>query len=87
MGVKFIAAGDDTMEKIRVYRATVRHHSLAAHRSLLILGSLTDAKRAAAREFGAGFVDHEIVIFEDAGNEIVSARRIGAARWTDRQGV
>ena len=22
MGVKFIAAGDDTMEKIRVYRAT-----------------------------------------------------------------
>ncbi len=73
------------MKKICTYRISVRHHSVADYRSLVILGSLTAAKSAATREFGGGFVDHEIVIFDVAANEIISTRRIADDRWIDRE--
>ena len=64
------------------YTASVIHHSLAQHRSITIRGTLRAAKAAATREFGAGFVDHRIVILDKLG-DIVASRRIGDARWQE----
>ena len=64
------------------YTASVVHHSLAQHRSITIRGTLRAAKAAATREFGAGFVDHKIVILDELG-DIVASRRIGDARWQE----
>lgn len=69
------------------YSATIRHHSIACAPRIEVTGTLTDAKRAATRRFGGGFVDHEIIITDEQAwpPEIVSTRRIGDTRWQDRQ--
>ena len=64
------------------YTASVIHHSLAQHRSITIRGTLRAAKAAATREFGAGYLEHKIVILDEC-NDIVASRRIGDARWQD----
>ncbi len=66
------------------YIASVRHHSIAQHRSIEINGTLRHAKATATHEFGAGFVEHEIVILDERG-DVVASRRIGAARWLDNE--
>ena len=62
------------------YSITIRHHSIARARVERYTGTLPAAKRFATREFGAGFNDHEIVIY--LGEDLVARRRIGADRWT-----
>ena len=63
------------------YIATVKHHSIAQHRSITLHNvTLTQVKQAATREFGAGFADHEIVIYDDNHN-LVASRRIGDHKW------
>lgn len=64
------------------YYATIRHHSIAQAREIVVVGTLAQAKRKATREFGDGFVDHEIVIGR-AGGDIVSRRRIAERGWSD----
>lgn len=70
------------------YIATYRHHSIARAPQIKVTGTLAQAKRAAAREFGDGFIDHELAIYEDRGEDmmpdLVSTRRIGGRKWTDR---
>lgn len=53
------------------YVATIRHSSISRDREIKIQG---------------GFVDHEIVIVTDDAEypEVVSSRRIGDCRWSDR---
>lgn len=63
------------------YTATIAHHSIHSARVITIKGDLTKAKRAATKEFGDGFVDHSIIIRDEAG-EVVAARRIGDSRWS-----
>lgn len=71
------------------YLATIRHHSIASARSIVIDGTLTAAKRAATAEFGNGFVDHTIVIspvLPDGSADAeypISWRTIRNRRWTD----
>lgn len=63
------------------YTATVAHHSIHSARVIEIDGTLTQAKRAATKEFGDGFLDHVIVILDQYG-EPVATRRIGDSRWS-----
>lgn len=62
------------------FTATITHHSISSARVIEIDGTLTQAKRAATKEFGDGFVDHRIVI-RDADGEVVAARRVGDKSW------
>ena len=67
------------------YITTIRHHSLSAARNVKINGSLTQAKRAATREFGQEQRDYIIVIGQkhlDGSVDIVSSRRVGDKAWT-----
>lgn len=63
------------------YTATICHHSIASAREITTKGSLATAKRTATREFGAGFLDHRIVICDERG-QTVTSRRIGDRRWS-----
>jgi hypothetical protein len=66
------------------FKATIRHHSIRSARVIQITGTLASAKRAASREFGDEFRDHEIVIYtggDDAETEIVACRKVGDRRW------
>ena len=67
------------------YTATIRHHSIVRARTIKINGTLETAKRVASREFGAGYLDHEIVIYLDdveaAWPEIVAKRLIRNRHW------
>ena len=66
------------------YIAYLHHHSISRSPSLRLKGyTLAGAKRAATAEYGAGFLDHEIRIAHAADAHVVSARRIGAKRWSD----
>lgn len=62
------------------FTATITHHSISSARVIEIDGTLTQAKRAATKEFADGFVDHRIVI-RDAYGEVVAARRVGDKSW------
>lgn len=62
------------------YTATITHHSISSARVIEIDGTIAQAKRAATREFGDGFLDHIIVIRDQYG-EPVASRRIGDRRW------
>ncbi|OBS10777.1 hypothetical protein Thpro_020493 [Acidihalobacter prosperus] len=62
------------------YTATISHHSVSNARQIKIDGTLLQAKRAASREFGDGFIAHTIVILDERG-EVVAARKIGENRW------
>lgn len=74
-----------TTETIRRYTATIRHHSLSRVRVINAGSTLRGAKRRATQEFGDGFQDHTIVIFDIMtwGAPIAATRRIGDCRWTD----
>lgn len=63
-----------------IYTATISHHSISSARVIEIDGTLTQAKRAATKEFADEFVDHRIVI-RDADGEVVAARRVGDKSW------
>jgi hypothetical protein len=67
--------------------STIQHHSIASAREIEIDGTMTDAKRKAAREFSGEQNDFRIVIFAaPAGIEPykVSSRRVGGRKWEDR---
>ena len=69
------------------YIATIRHHSISRAREIMISGSLTQAKRAASREFGAEQRDYYISIYEPVGHgmhELVSRKLVGTRKWQDR---
>lgn len=73
----------DTMT---TYQATIRHHSISHARTIVINGSLADAKRCATREFGDEQRGYEIVVAEvlDTGDKrIVASRVLGQDRWTN----
>lgn len=68
------------------YTATIRHHSIAAARTIQIDGTLTAAKAAASREFGDEQRDYNIVIAEHADglpHEIVARKRVSGRTWHD----
>jgi len=67
------------------YYIGLRHHSIASSREVAVTGTLAQAKRAATREFGDGFQDHEIIIVDSFG-DIASRRRVSERRWTDADG-
>ena len=50
-------------------RATVVHGSISQHDSIEVSDDLPTAKRQAVREFGMGFVDHTIRIYDDETRE------------------
>lgn len=68
------------------YNATIKHHSIAQAR-VIDTGTtnLTTAKRIATREFGGGYIGHEIcIIIEPTPNNpsgVVASRVIGEDRW------
>jgi hypothetical protein len=67
------------------YIATIKHHSLARAHKITIRGSLAYAKRRASKEFGDGFLDHEIVIYKHNWCDAlipVAHRRIADRKWT-----
>ena len=69
---------------MNTYIATIRHHSITTARQMEISGSLTQAKRAATKEFGQEQRDYIIVIGQKhlGGQvEIVSSRRVGDKTW------
>lgn len=80
---------NDIIEGIGVaLRATIRHHSIASARVVdLGTADLTAAKKAAAAEFRAEFVDYTICILgertPDNPDGIIAARRVGARKWHD----
>ena len=71
------------------YIATITHHSVSRSRVIGIKGSLTEAKQAAAREFGSEQRDYRISVYEDMGEQnipcLVATRRVGGRKWEDRQ--
>ena len=70
---------------ITTYYATIRHHSIARAPRIEIAGSLLTAKREASKKFGMGYLDHEIVIFEETefGDDLKASRLISEDRWTN----
>lgn len=68
------------------YIATIRHSSITSARHITIDGTLTQAKRAAAREFGGEQSDYRIVIaLDDGRGEIIASRRVADSRWADAE--
>jgi hypothetical protein len=66
------------------YTATISHNSIARAHVIDAGDTLQAAKRAASREFGDGFLDHQIVIYDRQyreGSEAVATRRVGDRRW------
>ncbi|CTQ47277.1 hypothetical protein [Roseibium aggregatum] len=69
------------------YSATITHHSIASTYTVDVGDNLIAAKRNASREFGDGFLDHTIIIFDGqerdygGGEDIVASKRVGAKRW------
>ena len=64
------------------YTATIAHHSISRAREIKINGTLEVAKRRATKEFGDGFIDHEIIIREDREEgEVIARRKIGERNW------
>ncbi len=62
------------------FSATISHHSISRARVIEIDGTLTNAKRAATKEFNGEFVDYVIIIRDEFG-ETVATRRIGDKGW------
>ena len=63
-------------------KATVVHSSISQHDSIDVSDDLSTAKRQAVREFGMGFVDHTIQIYDAETRETVTERRIGGRKWS-----
>jgi hypothetical protein len=73
-------------DEMTKFVATIRHHSISRARQIEIEGTLTEAKRAAAREFDQEQRDYEIAIYADtsAGEylpDLVATRRVGGRKW------
>jgi hypothetical protein len=70
-----------------LYTATLTHHSIARARVIVIDGSLTDAKRAAAREFSDEQRDYRIAVYEEMGEQnipyLVATRLVGGRKWQE----
>ncbi len=67
------------------YIATIRHHSIRSAREIEINGTLDDAKREAAKEFGGEQRDYDIVIAEMSEGYppyVVASRKVGGRKWT-----
>ena len=64
-----------------VFYATIRHHSIARARIIKIHGTLTQAKRAATREFRDEQRDYQIVIIDLMMQDIVARKNVGGRRW------
>ena len=68
------------------YTATIQHHSISRARIVDVGNNLTMAKRLATAEFGGGFLDHTIVIFDaeiPGWDNICAARKLCHRRWQD----
>lgn len=68
------------------YAATIRHHSISRAPVVDVGNDLRTAKRRASREFGDGFLDHVIIIYDRQAprdQPIVTSRRIANRRWDD----
>ena len=63
-------------------KATVVHSSISQHDSIEVSDDLRTAKRQAVREFGMGFADHTIRIYDAETRETVTERRIGGIKWS-----
>jgi hypothetical protein len=63
-------------------RATVTHYSIGSHYSIEVSDDLRTAKRQAAREFGKGYVDHTIRIYDSETRETITERPVGGGRWS-----
>ena len=63
-------------------RATVTHYSIGSHYSIEVSDDLKQAKKQAAREFGGGFVDHTIRIYDSETRETITERPVGGGRWS-----
>ena len=62
--------------------ATVVHSSISQHDSIEVSDDLRTAKRQAAREFGGGFIDHTIRIYDSETRETITERPVGGGRWS-----
>jgi len=72
---------------MRHFTATIIHHSISRAREYKIVShSLTQARRIASREFGEGYLDHTIQVYEETpmGRLPVGQRKIGERRWRDQ---
>lgn len=67
------------------YTATIVHHSIASAHTIDCGDDLEEAKKLADAEFGDGFLDHVIIIFENRGeyDETVTSRKIANDEWND----
>lgn len=65
-----------------MFTATLKHHSIARARIIQCPVNLTQAKRAATREFGGEMLDYTIVILDPRG-ECVASRKVGAKNWSN----
>lgn len=65
-----------------IYIVTVEHHSISRHYQIDVEGTLTKAKRAATKEFGDGFLDHRISIYDKRRDIPIASRKIGDKRWS-----
>lgn len=65
------------------YSATISHSSISRARVIDAGNSLRSAKRRATMEFGNGFLDHAIVIWDSDRSAPVAKRRVADSRWTD----
>lgn len=63
--------------------ATVKHSSIGLHYSIPVDPlDLKKAKAESSREFGKGFADHRIVIFDADTRDEITSRLIGSRKWT-----
>lgn len=65
------------------YTATISHHSIGRARVEQVGNTLAGAKRKATQEFGDGFNDHLITIYDTLEQRTVANRRCGDKRWSE----
>lgn len=69
------------------YTATIKHNSIARARIVNVGETLRAAKINATREFGSGYLDHMIVIYDsqipEHMGQIVATKRVDAPKWTN----
>ena len=63
-------------------RATVVHSSISQHYSIEVSDNLTIAKQQAAREFGGGYVDHKIRIYDGETGQAITERLVAGRTWS-----
>ena len=58
------------------YTATICHHSISQAREINVGDTLAQAKHNATREFGDGFLDHKIIIYDAKDAQYPAAWRL-----------